>query len=384
MTWRLSLPPGRSARIDRLEVRRVVLGADRLEHLDRDDGVVLALDVAVVAQLDVDQVLEAGRADPLAGEVVLLPRDRDGGHPAAELAGGVEGEAAPAGPDLEDVHPGREPGALGDPPVLGPLGVGERLVRRARRPRWSTSSSRPGTGGRSRCPGRSGRRCSCAPAPSCCAAPGARAVRGISSGRRHQPCRSAPGRSVERRELDERLEVGRGPQAVHVRLARAGLAVEEKPRQRPRSWTWISAVPRRRRVAEDAPPAVGHDDGQATDADAGRRADEDPLGGRCERAARDRDARPGAGAGRSSPPVLRARSPPRGPCALVLPRPRPWRWKRTPRRHRRRACQWMSADRLLGGQRMAQQHPQDGPVRQPPPLEDEAGRQQRVRRPGAR
>ena len=103
MTWRLTRPPGSRRAIARLEERLEVLGADRLEHLDRDDRVVGAADVAVVAQLDVDEVLQAGRADALAGQVVLRLRDRDRRHPAAELAGRVEREAAPARPDLEHV-----------------------------------------------------------------------------------------------------------------------------------------------------------------------------------------------------------------------------------------------------------------------------------------
>ena len=60
--------------------------------------------VAVVAELDVDAIRQPGGPDPLRREVVLLLRDRDRRHAAAELAGGVEREAAPARPDLEDVH----------------------------------------------------------------------------------------------------------------------------------------------------------------------------------------------------------------------------------------------------------------------------------------
>ena len=56
--------------------------ADGLDHLDRHDRVVLALDVAVVAELDVDAVLEPGRADPLARQLLLRGRDRDRRHPA--------------------------------------------------------------------------------------------------------------------------------------------------------------------------------------------------------------------------------------------------------------------------------------------------------------
>ena len=103
----------------------MVLRADRLEHLDRHDRVERALDVAVVAQLDVDPVVETGGVDPLAGEVVLLGRDRDRRDPAIPLAGGVQGEPAPAGADLEDVHAWAQAGVVGEAPVLGPLGVGE-------------------------------------------------------------------------------------------------------------------------------------------------------------------------------------------------------------------------------------------------------------------
>ena len=74
--------------------------------------------------------------------------------------------------------PGREPGAVGHPPVLGPLGVGERLVRRARTRPPSRSSSRRGTAGRSRCPGRSGRDVAPRAGLRCSAAPDGRASRG--------------------------------------------------------------------------------------------------------------------------------------------------------------------------------------------------------------
>ena len=63
--WRLIRPPGRSAAVAGREEGLEVLGADRFEHLDRDDRVVGALDVAIVAQLDSTRSLEAGRADAL-------------------------------------------------------------------------------------------------------------------------------------------------------------------------------------------------------------------------------------------------------------------------------------------------------------------------------
>ena len=128
--WRLSRPPGRRARSQASKNVVEVLGADGLEHLDRDDRVVRAADVAVVAQLDVDEVVQPGRADALAGQVVLLARDRDRRHPAAELAGRVQREAAPARADLEDVLAAGQARVLGDDPVLVALRVGERLVGR--------------------------------------------------------------------------------------------------------------------------------------------------------------------------------------------------------------------------------------------------------------
>ena len=46
-----------------LEERPEILRPDRLEHLDRDDCVVRGVDVAVVAQLNVDEVIEARFAE---------------------------------------------------------------------------------------------------------------------------------------------------------------------------------------------------------------------------------------------------------------------------------------------------------------------------------
>ena len=216
------MPPGRRARSTASKYVGVVLGADGLEHLDRDDRVVRALDVAVVAQLDVHEVLEAGRADALAREVVLLLRDRDRGHAAAELAGGVQREAAPARADLEHVHArAGSPAPLGDPPVLGPLGVGERLVRRLEdrarvghrlveeEPVEVVAQVVVGGDVPARLRPCVLRRARCA------------SVRGSWSGTRHQPSVERERRAVERRELDERHEVRRRPEAVHVRLAGA-------------------------------------------------------------------------------------------------------------------------------------------------------------------
>jgi hypothetical protein len=112
------------------EERGVVLGADGLEHLDRDDGVIGADDVAVVSQLDADPVGEAGRPDPFRRQVVLGRRDRHGGHATPELARGIQREAAPAAADLEHVLAADEARALRHHRVFATLGVGQRNVGR--------------------------------------------------------------------------------------------------------------------------------------------------------------------------------------------------------------------------------------------------------------
>ena len=42
---------------------------------------------------------------------------------------------------------------------------------------------------------------------------------------------------------------------------------------------------------------------------------------------------------------------------LAVAHPTPCRWNRAPRSHSRSACQWISADRLVGDQRMAEEQP---------------------------
>ena len=104
--------------------------ADRLHHLDRHDLVELAGEVAVVAELHVDAVREAGGGDAPAGEVELLAGDRDGGHVAAVGAGGVERPAAPAGTDLEHAIAGGEAELAAQGVVLLPLRRLEGEIRR--------------------------------------------------------------------------------------------------------------------------------------------------------------------------------------------------------------------------------------------------------------
>ena len=96
-----------------------MLGADRLDHLDRDELVEAALEVAVVAAEHGHAIAEAGGGDALARQRALLRRDGGARHAAAVAAGGVEAEAAPAGPDLEHVVLGAQGELAADAVVLG-------------------------------------------------------------------------------------------------------------------------------------------------------------------------------------------------------------------------------------------------------------------------
>ena len=88
--------------VDRGEVGRPVLLADRLDHLDADDRVVVALDLAVVlaACRQVDGPASANRSLRERG---LLARQGERGDRGAP-PGRLDGQRAPAGADLE--HPG--------------------------------------------------------------------------------------------------------------------------------------------------------------------------------------------------------------------------------------------------------------------------------------
>jgi hypothetical protein len=103
-------PAGNEALGAAAEELAEVLVADRLDHLDRHELVVGALEVPVVLEEHGDAVAEAGRADALARELVLGRRDGGRGDPAAGATRRVQREAAPARADLEHVilRPERE------------------------------------------------------------------------------------------------------------------------------------------------------------------------------------------------------------------------------------------------------------------------------------
>ncbi len=103
-----------------------MLPADRLDHLDRDELVVAAAQVAVVLQQDLDAVAQPGRPHRRDRVLVLRARDRRRRDAAAVAAGGVEREAAPAGADLQHVVVGTEVERAADPLELRD----RRLVQR--------------------------------------------------------------------------------------------------------------------------------------------------------------------------------------------------------------------------------------------------------------
>ncbi|MNG27168.1 hypothetical protein D3C84_1122570 [compost metagenome] len=80
--------------------------ADRLDHFDRHQLVVLALQVAVVLQQQGDALAQAEFGDAPRRVGVLLPGQGGGGHPATVMAGGMDGHAAPAGADFQQVIAG--------------------------------------------------------------------------------------------------------------------------------------------------------------------------------------------------------------------------------------------------------------------------------------
>ena len=113
-------PGGEQAVAGREEGRQLLL-ADRLEHLDRGDLREAALDRPVVLLQDLGSAGQAGRGDPLSGELRLRRRDGHSGHPRAVFAGGDEREAAPAAADLEDVVARAEAKLVADPAELPQL-----------------------------------------------------------------------------------------------------------------------------------------------------------------------------------------------------------------------------------------------------------------------
>ena len=353
-----------------LEERREVLRADRLEHLDRDDGVVRAVDLAVVAELDVDEILEAGRADAVASPGrCCSSRDRDRRHPTAELARRVQGEAAPTGADLEHVLSAGQSGALGDDPVLVRAARRRATGPASRTPRSSRSASRRGRADRSRCRGRSGPRC-CAGSRSCCGGADARgsaragAGRGTSRRRAPAPPGSAPpGEAAPARSgLDQRPSMYASPPPVSPPTSIRTSAS--------RSWMWISAASVDAGSPKTRARPVGQHDRQAARRGSARAAARlDPPGGPLRPGpSRDRGVAVAAVSEAASSSGAASRC--RWNAGAAPPQP-----QRVPVDER---------DRLLGDERVADEHPQEGAVGQGPAHEVQARVEEQALRPAPR
>ena len=123
MAWIRPTPSGFSRSAADPEEGRQVAVADRLDHLDGDQPVELPAQVAVILLQQGDLPVQPGLPDPLCGQVVLLPGDGGGGDVAAVVSGGMDGEAAPAGADLQQAHAGREAQFPADAVELGDGGL---------------------------------------------------------------------------------------------------------------------------------------------------------------------------------------------------------------------------------------------------------------------
>ena len=75
----------------------------RLDHFDRNQLVVLAVEIPEILLQQGDPIFETRCRHALASLAVLLVRDRRGGHAAAVVLRRVQREAAPAGTDLQEV-----------------------------------------------------------------------------------------------------------------------------------------------------------------------------------------------------------------------------------------------------------------------------------------
>ena len=117
-------PAGHHQPVQRLKVRGPEPVSDRLDHLHGQHGVVAAVDVAVIAQVDLDAVGQSRRGHPLTGQSLLLGGQRDRTDLRASRRR-PDAQFAPARADFE--HSAARPDARGveESVDLAPLGLGE-------------------------------------------------------------------------------------------------------------------------------------------------------------------------------------------------------------------------------------------------------------------
>ena len=266
-------PPGFSDVAQRREVRRPPALADRLEHLDRHDAVVDAAFVAVVLHAELDAIRQAGAGDALARIRRLRVGQRQAGHAMSRRGRRSRRSRPSRSRSRAHVRPGRQAQLVEHAPVL-------RLLRLRQRHRGvaavtaptSTSSSGRATAGRSRCRGRSARRC--------CGAPAACvfAIQRVLEAQRASVTRPRPKKARSRTDwfaastVSSRARSGVSQSPAHVAFGEADVAALQRVR---RDAPAVHDEHGRRlavRLADAQPGAVGQQDVQLAVARAGAAA----------------------------------------------------------------------------------------------------------------
>src|SRR5215831_15087642 len=128
-------PAGQQAIAQLREVFRPELLADRLDHLDRRDPVILVTLVAVILQPDLDLVRKARFVNALLRKIALLPADRQSDDVRSKGLRNKFGKAAPPATDLQQLLPRPQVDCLREPAIFVVLRRGEisRVILEQRR-----------------------------------------------------------------------------------------------------------------------------------------------------------------------------------------------------------------------------------------------------------
>src|SRR5260370_12881479 len=92
--------------------------ADRLDHLDRCDPIILVALVAIILQPDLDLIAKAGVLDASLRKVALLFADGESDHLSAIGLGGIFRKATPAASDLQQFLAAPQIDRFGKPAVF--------------------------------------------------------------------------------------------------------------------------------------------------------------------------------------------------------------------------------------------------------------------------
>ncbi len=122
-------PPARTqTRLAGAEKCWQVALTDGLNHLNRHQLVVDPGQIAVVAEQHLNTILQPCPGDARGGPVVLLLRQRGGGHPAAVMTGGIFRHRPPAGANLQQMIVCRERQLVTQPRHFRLLSRGQILL----------------------------------------------------------------------------------------------------------------------------------------------------------------------------------------------------------------------------------------------------------------